>query len=99
MRVYFEGGHFRVIGNLPEDFTVNENELTKFDGTFPGILDWNHKVANNVAVDKAINPLNDGRDNKARAKFGDTHVGYQDIEITVVCPKRIIGTQADSLLL
>lgn len=98
VRVYFEGGHFRVIGNLPEDFTVNENELTKFDGTFPGILDWNHKVANNVAVDKAINPLNDGRDNKARAKFGDTHVGYQDIEITVVCPKRIIGTQADSLL-
>jgi hypothetical protein len=98
VRVYFEGGHFRVIGNLPSDFTVSENEMTKFDGTFPGILNWNHKVANNVAIDKAINPLNDGRDNKARATFGDDCVGYQNVEITVVCPKRIVGTQADSLL-
>lgn len=97
MRVYFESGHFRIIGNKNE-YTVKESEEPFYDGIYPGSIDWRFKVANQVTVDRAIYPLDNGRTDKTTAQFGDVYAGKQQITLTVVCPTRVVSTQADSLL-
>ena len=98
IRIYFESGNFRIVGTRPEGYTVSETDLGKFDGFYPGGLDWNHKVANQVTVDRAIYPLDDGKTNITQAYFGDDYAGKQLVRLTVTCPTRVVGTLPDTML-
>lgn len=99
IRIYFESGNFRIVGTEPlGGYQVKDTDLGKFDGFYPGGLDWNHKQANQVTVDRAIYPLDDGKTNITQAYFGDDYAGKQLIRLTVVCPTRVVGTLPDTLL-
>ncbi len=93
VRVYFETGHYRIIGNEPTGF-VSEDPLC--DGYFTQALDWTIGVANNVTIDRSIHPLDSGRTNLTTCTFGDDTVGKQNVTLTVTCPTRVIGTRADT---
>ncbi|OQC14678.1 MAG: hypothetical protein BWX72_01245 [Firmicutes bacterium ADurb.Bin080] len=94
IRIYFESGKYRIVGTRPEGYTSNDD---KFDGFYPGGLDWNHKVANQVTVDRAIYPLDSGKTNITQAYFGDDYAGKQLIRLTVTCPTRVVGTLPDTI--
>lgn len=98
IRIYFESGRFRIVGTRPIGYSVSEEDIDKFDGFYPGGLDWNHKIANQVTVDRAIYPLDDGKTNITQAYFGDVYAGRQLVRLTVTCPTRVVGTLPDTML-
>ena len=95
VRIYFETGRYRIIGNEPEDY---ENTDPLCDGYYNKPLDWSIKVADNVTIDRSIHPLNNGKTKYTECKFGDDGVGWQNVTLEVLCPTRRIDTRANTTL-
>ena len=92
VRIYFETGHYRIIGNEPQDY-VNTDPLC--DGYYDKALDWSIKEADNVTIDRSVHPLNNGKTKYTTCTFGDAMTGgTQAVTLEVVCPTRVIGTRA-----
>ncbi len=95
VRIYFETGHYRIIGLEPQGFVSTDPYC---DGYYDQALSWSITEANNVTIDRSIHPLDSGRTNITTCTFGDDTVGKQNVTLTVTCPTRVIGTRADTTL-
>ena len=96
VRIYFTSGSYRIIGNEPAGFVNTDPDC---DGYYNESLDWTIKYADNVTVQRTINPLNNGKTNKTECVFGDSDsIGSQDITLEVLCPTREIRTRAQTVM-
>ena len=102
MRIYFVSkageslARYRIIGNEPEGF-VNTDPYC--DGYYPVPFRWLYPTADNVSLDRTINPLNGGRTNINSAQFGDDIAGLQKITLTVLAPSRRAASLTDNVQL
>lgn len=95
VRIYFKSGHYRIIGTEPQEGASADPMC---DGYYDIPLAWNYPVADYVTIDRSVNPLNNGKSNEATAAFGDDIAGLQEVTVRVVCPTRVIGQRAESVV-
>ena len=95
VRIYFSKGRYRIIGVQPEGYEITDENC---DGYYPQSLDWSHKVADNVTIDRSVHPLAGGTTKYTECVFGDDVVGMQAVTLEVACPTRVIGTRASTVV-
>lgn len=95
IRIYFETGHYRIVGEEPENYVQTDGNC---DGFYPYPLRWTYPLANVNTVDRVLNPLDNGQTRTDTAPFGDSVVGTQEMRLTVVCPSRRVREMANSEL-
>ena len=95
VRIYFAEGRYRIIGEKPNGYVITDE---KCDGFYPQSLDWTNKVADNVTIDRSVHPLAGGTTKYTDCVFGDDIAGLQDVRLEVVCPTRVIGTRANTVV-
>jgi hypothetical protein len=98
IRVYFESGTFRIVGNQPSGSYALPDGA---DGFFflDGIV-WSINRATNVTIDRNVNPLRDATGNETNVtigRFGDSIAGLQFLNLRVVSPHRRIGNLIDTV--
>lgn len=102
VRIYFktktdpQTARYRIIGTAPEGW-VNDDPYC--DGYYPVALKWLYPVADNVTLDRTINPLNGGRTNINTSDFGDDIAGKQKVTLTVLAPSRRAAQMGDNVQL
>lgn len=99
VRIYFESGNYRIIGEEPAGYVKTDD---KCDGYYPEMLDWEYKVADSVASTGVVWCLNNGTTDRTSSVFGTgkigSLVGTQKVSVNVVCPDRIIPVSADTTM-
>ena len=99
VRIYFESGSYRIIGEEPANYVKTDD---KCDGYFPNALNWEYKVADSVASTGVVWCLNNGTTDRTTSAFGSGEIGNligeQKVTVMVVCPDRTIPVSNETTM-